>query len=82
MESEIKQLLEEIRNYTAIANKDVLTLDEAALYMGISPRTLQNNIAEYPYCRSPHGKKFFRKKDLEDFLCTIPHEPVPVPLCK
>lgn len=72
MEEIIKRLneLEKLIQEQTIQNKDILSLNEAAKYLGVSKSTLykmtfENKISYY----KPSGKLiYFRKNDLDNFL--------------
>lgn len=59
---EIKDLLSELCRLTLIASKDVLTIKEAATYLGISEATLRSHIGEFRRFQ-PTGKQVYIRKD-------------------
>lgn len=59
---EIKDLLSELCRLTLISSKDVLTIKEAAIYLGISEPTLRSHIGEFRRFQ-PTGKQVYIRKD-------------------
>lgn len=43
---------------------ELISLEEAAEYLGIKPKTLQNRLKEVPHGKIGNGKPRFRKVDL------------------
>lgn len=71
VQTDIIAKLDEIKAITLIGVKNVLTLDEASLYVGVSADRLRhlasNKQAEIPssICRD---RLYFAKKDLDEYL--------------
>lgn len=68
---EMIQRLDEIRNLTIIQAKDVLTMDEAAMYMGLSKNYLYKlcQKLQIVHFHSKGGKNiYFRKDDLNEWM--------------
>ena len=75
METGIIERLERIERLTLLAAKNVLTVDDLALLLGRSPKTIRNQIDEYPHYKN--GKSvYFRKDEIESFLCQVKHTPI------
>lgn len=71
MEDYLKDKLERIERLSLLAAKEVLTVEDAALLMGVSTHYIykmtSGNII--PYYR-PNGKNIYiKKQDLEDWMC-------------
>lgn len=67
---EIKNYLERIESVMAVQMKTVLTVAEAAMYMGMSENWLRHIICrnEIPYYK--RGKRvYFKKAELDDWMC-------------
>lgn len=70
MEADIKKSLEAIERYTLLAAKKVLTLDDVALYTGLSKShlyklTCYNQIPHY----KPNGRVlYFDKEEIENWM--------------
>ena len=68
--NELRQLRREIKSNS----KAMLTIPEAAEYLGISPKTIRNGVgpkAKYPFPVKPKriGKRvLFRRTDLDQFI--------------
>lgn len=71
MEEAILNKLEEIRILTLIGVKDVLSMNEAAIYLGISAQRLRTLASpkerEIP-CSKVRGSLYFNKQDLNDYM--------------
>jgi len=75
MEAEIRDRLDRIERLTLLAAKNVLTVDDLALLIGRSPRTIRNQINEFPHYKN--GKSvYFRKDEIESYLCQVKHTPI------
>ena len=64
---EIQELRQEIR----AAGKRLLPIPEAAEYLGISPRTIQNDLSRKVFPVKPvryRGKVLFRREDLDAYV--------------
>lgn len=62
--------LDRIEKYSLLAAKDVLTVEEAGLVMGLSPSTIYKMTAlrQIPFYK-PNGKLvFFNKRELEEWM--------------
>lgn len=75
MDAELTARLDRIEKLTLLAAKDVLTVDDAALLMGKSPKTVRNNLGEIPHYKNGRGV-WIRRKELEDYLCQVKITPV------
>lgn len=67
----IRQQLEEIRNFSFIGFKDVLSVSEACIFMGLSKSYLYKLCQgmKIKHFRSKEGKIiYFRKKDLTEWM--------------
>jgi excisionase family DNA binding protein len=65
--SEIQQLRQEVRS----ASKRLLPIPEAAEYLGISARTIQNDLSRKVFPIKPvryRGKVLFRREDLDAYI--------------
>jgi excisionase family DNA binding protein len=68
--SEIRALRQEIRS----ASKRLLPIKEAAEYLGISPRTIQNDLCRKVFPVRPvryRGKVLFRREDLDAYIDSL-----------
>jgi excisionase family DNA binding protein len=67
----LKQEIQELKTITLISSKDVLTTEEAAMYMGISKDYLYKlcQKLQIVFHNSKGGKKiYFKKKDLNEWM--------------
>jgi len=69
MENEILEQLEQIKNYSLLAAKTMLTLSEAALMTGLSKAYLYRLTCtkQIPYYK-PNGRVYFDKSELETWM--------------
>jgi excisionase family DNA binding protein len=68
--SELRALRQEIRS----ASKRLLPIPEAAEYLGISPRTVQNDLSRKVFPVKPvryRGKVLFRREDLDAYVDSL-----------
>jgi len=65
--SEIQQLRQEIRH----ASQRLLPIPEAAEYLGISPRTIRNDLSRKVFPVKPvryRGRILFKREDLDAYI--------------
>jgi len=65
--AELQSMRQEIRS----ASKRMLPIPEAAEYLGISPRTVQNDLSRKVFPVKPvryRGKVLFRREDLDAYV--------------
>lgn len=75
MEAELEKRLERIERLALLGAKDVLTVQDAALLLGRSEKTIRNNIDKLPHYYGPMGI-VFKKGELENYCCKVKHVPV------
>jgi len=74
MSAELKKVLAELqalRQEIRSARKRLLPIPEAAGYLGISPRTIQNDLSRKVFPIKPvryRGKVLFRREDLDAYI--------------
>lgn len=77
MEADIRRQLDRIERLTLLAAKNVLTVEDLALLIGRSPKTIRNQIDVYPHYKN--GKSvYFRKDEIESYLCQVKHSPIEI----
>lgn len=64
-----------LEQYAVLAAKNVLNVKDLALLLGISPKTIRNNIDSYPHYRNGHGV-WFKRSEIEEWQCKVKHTPV------
>jgi excisionase family DNA binding protein len=67
----VLQELRELRKETRMANMRLLPIPEAAEYLGLSPRTIQNDLSRKVFPVKPvryRGKVLFRREDLDAYV--------------
>ena len=75
MEAEIIKRLDRIEKYSLLAAKNVLTVEDAALLMGRSPKTIRNIISEIPHYKNGRGV-WFKRDEFEAYLCQVKCTPI------
>lgn len=65
----MRDTLKRIETYMAIAAKNTLDAQEAALYIGITPETLYNHLDRYPHYKGKNGRNYFKKSELDTYKC-------------
>lgn len=74
MESIILQELKEIKEAALLATKPILTLEDAAAFMGVSKCCLYKLVhaKKIPYYKSAGGKfTYFKRAELEEWLTAV-----------
>ena len=75
MEADIRKQLDRIERLTLLAAKNVLTVEDLALLIGRSPKTIRNQVDQHPHYKN--GKSvYFRKDEIESYLCQVKHTPI------
>lgn len=64
------QRLDRIERYSIMAAKSVLTVKEAALFMGVTEQTVRKQVRrkEIPAYKPNQNKLYFKKSELEDWM--------------
>ena len=65
----MKEALKRIEAYMAIAAKNTLDAQEAAIYIGVTPQTLYNHLDRYPHYKGRNGRNYFLKRELDEYKC-------------
>ncbi len=74
MDIELEKRLDRIEKMTLLAAKNILTVDDLALLLGRSPKTIRNTIDDFPHYKS--GKNvYFKRAEVEAHLCRVKHVP-------
>lgn len=68
--SGISETLSRIEKYIIIGTKNVLTLDEAAILLGVQKRTVKQMVADsiIPVYKPNRRAVYFKKSELEDWM--------------
>lgn len=67
---ELTATLRRIEALALIGAKNVLTVEEVALYLGKSRKTIYNILDELPHYKNGRGV-YFRKSEIEDWCCQV-----------
>lgn len=67
---ELTATLRRIEAFALIGAKNVLTVEEVALYLGKSRKTIYNILDELPHYKNGRGV-YFRKSEIEDWCCQV-----------
>lgn len=68
---EIIKRLDELKMLTLIGQKDILTLQESAIYLGITEKTLRSHLGEFRRYK-PCKNIYIRKDELDRWLMRNP----------
>jgi excisionase family DNA binding protein len=77
MSADLKMVLAEIRDLRKeiqVSKKRLFPIPEAAEYLGISPRTIQNDLSRKVFPVKPvryRGKVLFRREDLDTYIDSL-----------
>ena len=75
MDADLQERLDRIERLTLLSAKNVLTVDDVALLLGRSPKTIRNQIATIPHYKN--GKSvYFRREELEQWQCQVKCTPI------
>ena len=73
MEAELKERFDRIERLALLGAKNVLTIDDVALLIGKSAKTVRNIVDELPHYRNGHGI-WFRRDEIEAWQCQVQHK--------
>ena len=76
VDPEIKEQLDRIEQYSLIAAKNVLNINEAAIYLGMSVRGVRDNVRNRILpCYKPNiNRLYFKKSELEEWMTQNPRK--------
>ena len=75
---DIEQALQRIERLTLLAAKNVFSVEDLALYLGKSPKTIYNNLDSIPHYRNGHTV-CFKRKEIEEWQCQVKCPPISIP---
>ena len=69
-EKKILDTLSDIKRYTLLAAKEMLTVEDMSLLTGFKPTYIRKMIQEgrLPYYKPSNGKVFFKKSEVKAYL--------------
>ncbi len=67
---ELQQTLSRIEQYVIIRTKDVLTLRETAVMLGMQPESVRKMMVQHriPYYKPSRGTIYFKKSEVEGWM--------------
>lgn len=74
--TDIEIRLQRIEQLTLLAAKNVFTVEDLALYLGKSPKTIRNSAEKLPHYYDGNGQLTFRRSEIEAWQCQVRHEPI------
>lgn len=74
-ESDIIARLDRIEKMSLLAAKNVLSVDDLALLLGKSAKTIRNQIDEIPHYKNGRGV-WFKRSEIEDWQCQVKCTPI------
>lgn len=69
--ADIIERLSKIEALTRLAAKNVFNVEELALYLNRSPKTIYNIVDQIPHHKDPNGRYTFRRNEIEDWQCSV-----------
>ena len=77
MDNELREELREIKQLALLGAKNVLTINDVALLIGKSPKTVRNMVDEIPHYRNGHGI-WFKRQEVEAWQCQVRHNVIAI----
>jgi chromosome segregation and condensation protein ScpB len=74
-ESDIISRLDRIEKMSLLAAKNVLSVDDLALLLGKSAKTIRNQIDEIPHYKNGRGV-WFKRSEIEAWQCQVKCTPI------
>lgn len=74
--SDIEARLQRIERLTLLAAKNVFSVEDLALYLGKSPKTIRNSADRLPHYYDGNGQLTFRRTEIEAWQCSVKHTPI------
>lgn len=70
MKEDIEKRVESLEVFVRVAFKQVLTAQEAAVYIGVGYDRIRALVAqrEIPHYKGPGGRSFFKKSELDEWM--------------
>lgn len=75
MDAELETRLNRIEQLALLAAKKVLSIDEAAILLGRSKKTIRNRLSEIPHYYGGTGL-VFKREELEQWQCRVKSDPI------
>lgn len=75
MTEEIEKRLDRIERLALLAAKNVLSVQDVALLLNRSEKTIRNNIQEIPHYKNGRGV-WFRREEIEQWQCQVKCTPI------
>lgn len=64
----IIERLDRIERMLSLATKKVFNVSDLAAYMGLSEKTVRNNVQDIPHYKL-NGRVYFRKNEIDEYMC-------------
>ena len=77
MESELNARLDRIERYSLLAAKQVLSINDVALLLGKSVKTVRNRLDEIPHYYGGNGLAF-KRSEIEAWMCQVKCTPISI----
>lgn len=75
METELRDTLARIERNSLLAAKSVLNIEDLALLLGCSPKTIRNRLSEIPHYKNGF-RTWFRREEIEAWQCQVKCTPI------
>ena len=69
--SSIEERLDRIERMTLLAAKDVFTVEDLALYIGKSEKTIRNSVDNIPHYKNALGQLTFKRDEINAWQCSV-----------
>lgn len=67
----IEERLERIERLTLLAAKDVFTVEDLALYLGKSVKTIKNSVDQIPHYKNALGQLTFKREEINSWQTAV-----------
>lgn len=72
----IIERLDRIERMLTLATKKVFSVSDLAAYIGVSEKTVRNNVQDIPHYKQ-NGRVYFRRSEVDEYLCREREETIP-----
>lgn len=72
----IIERLDRIERMLTLATKRVFSVADLAAYIGVSEKTVRNNVQDIPHYKQ-NGRVYFRRSEVDEYLCRERKETIP-----
>lgn len=66
---DLENRLARIERNALLAAKNIFTVEDLAIYLGLSPKTIRNRMDEIPHYKNINGHVYFKRTEIEEWQC-------------